>query len=212
MANTDLVKKKPVALEVATYERLSKLAAQLRIDNPGGGFVSMSTAVAKLLDVFNTLENIQAFSKTLGEADELRGKAFVLIPFWDEDRIDICTPSYRVESSPDQWDVVGSFLVGKRKKGECSGFCGLNYCDENGCVEFKPVSIRAYVADVEANEPVIIKQSDGAQYLEKMLAHNHNAYLTPQRDKAMVFDNRDQATAFLRKCGHEVGNWIIEPV
>ena len=75
----------------------------------------------------------------------------------------------------------------------------------------KPVSLRAYVADVEANEPVIIKQSDGAQYLEKMLAHNHNAYLTPQRDKAMVFDNRDQATAFLRKCGHEVGNWIIEP-
>ena len=50
MANTDLVKKKPVALEVATYERLSKLAAQLRIDSPGGSFVSMSTAVAVLLD------------------------------------------------------------------------------------------------------------------------------------------------------------------
>ena len=50
MANTDLVKKKPVALEVATYERLSKLAAQLRIDSPGGSFVSMSTAVGVLLD------------------------------------------------------------------------------------------------------------------------------------------------------------------
>ena len=75
----------------------------------------------------------------------------------------------------------------------------------------KPVSLRAYVADVEANEPVIIKQSDGAQYLEKMLAHNHNAYLTTQREKAMVFDSRDQAATFLRKCGHEVGNWILEP-
>ena len=68
------------------------------------------------------------------------------------------------------------------------------------------------ISDAEANEQVIIKQSDGAQYLENMLAHNHNAYLTPQREKAMVFDNRDQATAFLRKCGHEVGNWITEPV
>ena len=63
----------------------------------------------------------------------------------------------------------------------------------------------------EARAQVIIKQSDGALYLEKMLAHNHNACLTPHRDEAMVFDNRDQATAFLRKCGHEVGNWIIEP-
>ena len=67
------------------------------------------------------------------------------------------------------------------------------------------------IADAEAKEQVIIKQIDGSQYLEKMLAHNHNAYLTPQRDKAMVFDNRDQAAALLRKCGHEVGNWIIEP-
>ena len=57
MANTDLVKKKPVALEVATYERLSKLAAQLRIDSPGGGFVSMSTAVAVLLDSWDEKTN-----------------------------------------------------------------------------------------------------------------------------------------------------------
>ena len=59
MANNDLAKKKPVALEVATYERLSKLAAQLRIDNPGGGFVSMSTAVGVLLDGWEKLNKIK---------------------------------------------------------------------------------------------------------------------------------------------------------
>ena len=46
----DLVKKKTVNFDLDTYERLSKLAAQLRMDNPGGGFVSMSAAVAVLLD------------------------------------------------------------------------------------------------------------------------------------------------------------------
>ena len=60
MANNNLVKKKPVALEVATYERLSKLAAQLRIDNPGGGFVSMSTAVERLLNLWD----VQAVEKS----------------------------------------------------------------------------------------------------------------------------------------------------
>ena len=59
MANNDLVKKKPVALEVATYERLSKLAAQLRIDNPGGGFVSMSAAVGVLLDDYEVLRRLK---------------------------------------------------------------------------------------------------------------------------------------------------------
>jgi len=46
----DLVKKKTIALDLDTYERLSKFAAQLRIDNPGGGFVSMGAAVYVLLD------------------------------------------------------------------------------------------------------------------------------------------------------------------
>lgn len=80
----------------------------------------------------------------------------------------------------------------------------------------EPVSFRAYIADAEANDPslqkVVIKQSDGAQYLEKMLAHNHNAYLTPHKNEAMVFDSRDQAKAFLRKCGRDVADWILEPV
>jgi len=52
MANNDLVKKKTIALDLDAYERLSKLAAQLRIDNPGGGFVSMGTAVGVLLDKY----------------------------------------------------------------------------------------------------------------------------------------------------------------
>ena len=65
----------------------------------------------------------------------------------------------------------------------------------------------AYTPDLQ----VVIMQSDGSQYLEKMMAHNHSAYLTPQKDEAMVFDNRDQAIAFLRKCGHDVSNWIIKP-
>lgn len=59
---------------------------------------------------------------------------------------------------------------------------------------------------------VVIMESDGSQYLEKMMAHNHSAYLTPQKDEAMVFDNRDQAVAFLRKCGHNLANWIIQSV
>jgi len=56
MANNDLVKKKTIALDPDTYERLSKLAAQLRIANPGGGFVSMSAAVGVLLEGWEALE------------------------------------------------------------------------------------------------------------------------------------------------------------
>jgi hypothetical protein len=66
-----------------------------------------------------------------------------------------------------------------------------------------------YTPDLQAQ--VVIMQSDGSKYLEKMMAHNHSAYLTPQKDEAMVFDNRDQAIAFLRKCGHDAANWIIKP-
>ena len=149
MANTDLVKKKPVALEVATYERLSKLAAQLRIDNPGGGFVSMSTAVGVLLDGWEKLNKIK------------------VIPF-----------------SPDM---------------ELS--------------EFVKTAVRSAVdniADAESNEQVVIK--DGScRYMTESTMAGANFFLTDHKEKAMVFDNRDQAAAFLRKCGHEVGNWILEP-
>jgi hypothetical protein len=66
-----------------------------------------------------------------------------------------------------------------------------------------------YTPDLKAQ--VVIMESGGSQYLEKMMAHNHSAYLTPQKDDAMVFDDRDQAITFLRKCGHDVANWIIKP-
>ena len=149
MANNDLAKKKPVALEVATYERLSKLAAQLRIDNPGGGFVSMSTAVGVLLDGWEKLNKIK------------------VIPF-----------------SPDM---------------ELS--------------EFVKTAVRSAVdniADAESNEQVVIK--DGScRYMTESTMAGANFFLTDHKEKAMVFDNRDQAAAFLRKCGHEVGNWILEP-
>ena len=59
----DLVKKKTVNFDLDTYERLSKLAAQLRMDNPGGGFVSMSAAVARLLDSWSIVEEIKAAQK-----------------------------------------------------------------------------------------------------------------------------------------------------
>jgi hypothetical protein len=184
-------------------------------DANGGARIYNPDFLTVLMDRFNTLENIQAFAKTLGEADQLRGKAFVLIPFWDENRIDICTPSYRVESSPDQWDVVGSFSIDKSKNGECSGFCGLNYCDENGCVESKPISLRAYIADAEASDPnlqpVRLKDGDN-RYINKATTATTNLFLSDDRIEAMVFDSPDQAKAFLRKCGHAVGNWIFEPV
>ena len=72
MANNDLVKKKPVALEVATYERLSKLAAQLRIDNPGGGFVSMSTAVERLLNLWDAWKEDQEKGAILEPENEIK--------------------------------------------------------------------------------------------------------------------------------------------
>jgi hypothetical protein len=125
--------KKSVALDLSVYIKLSKLAADLRSANPGGGFVSMSVAVGRLLDAYEEMSEIKAMQKA----------------------------DFELEN---------------------------------------------------ATQPVIIKQSDGALYLEKMLAHNHNAYLTPLRNEAMIFDSREQATAFLHKCGHEIGNWIIEPM
>ena len=78
MANTDLVKKKPVALEVATYKRLSDLAAQLRIDNPGGGFVSMSTAVERLLNLWDAWKEEQQKGAILEPENELAAAAIRL--------------------------------------------------------------------------------------------------------------------------------------
>ena len=95
MANTDLVKKKPVALEVATYERLSKLAAQLRIDNPGGRFVSMSAAVERLLNLWDektiepkgmTLLELLEATKKLEGLDEVEIAALDAVIFGYENK------------------------------------------------------------------------------------------------------------------------------
>lgn len=60
-------------------------------------------------------------------------------------------------------------------------------------------------------KPVRIKDSDN-RYINNATVATTNLFMTHERGEAMVFDNYDQAKAFLRKCGHEVGNWIIEPV
>ena len=79
--------------------------------------------------------------------------------------------------------------------------------------EFVKTAVRSAVdniADAESNEQVVIK--DGScRYMTESTMAGANFFLTDHKEKAMVFDNRDQAAAFLRKCGHEVGNWILEP-
>lgn len=80
MANSDLVKKKPVALEVATYERLSKLAAQMRIDSPGGSFVSMSAAVGLLLDTLDVVNQLNAAREEWVKAHPKSTASFVIEP------------------------------------------------------------------------------------------------------------------------------------
>ena len=52
--------KKSVALELSVYAKLSKLAADLRAANPGGGFVSMSAAVGVLLDAYTVYSELKA--------------------------------------------------------------------------------------------------------------------------------------------------------
>ncbi len=81
----------------------------------------------------------------------------------------------------------------------------------DSCMQSLPnVSLRAYIADAETNDQVVIK--DGScRYMTESTMAGANFFLTDYKKKAMVFDNRDQATAFLRQCGHEIGNWIIEP-
>ena len=78
-----------------------------------------------------------------------------------------------------------------------------------------PVSLRAYITDAEASDPqlhpVRIKDGDN-RYVNNAIVATTNIFLTDDRSEAMIFDNHEQAKAFLRKCGHEVGNWILEPV
>lgn len=104
MANNDLVKKKPVGLEAATYKRLSDLAAQLRIDNPGGGFVSMSTAVGVLLDVFEVLKKCEELNKAEEENPTESGSHMGLEVTYCVKHLDGKATIYKVE----EWEREGS--------------------------------------------------------------------------------------------------------
>jgi hypothetical protein len=104
MANNDLVKKKPVALEVATYERLSKLAAQLRIDNPGGRFVSMSAAVGVLLNTLEVLKKCEELNKAEKESPTESGSHVGLEVTYCVKHLDGKPTIYKVE----EWEREGS--------------------------------------------------------------------------------------------------------
>ena len=89
------------------------------------------------------------------------------------------------------------------------------------------------IADAEANDPELqpkrkslqdhirerrallqpVRIKDGScRYMTTSTMAGANFFLTDDRNAAMVFDSPDKAKEFLRKCGHEVGNWILEPV
>jgi hypothetical protein len=188
--------KKNIALHLDTYERLSRLAAQLRIDNPGGRFVSMSEAVGLLLD------------KQKNQSDRTERIALEIATHIAEKQIG--TAKHAKAGTIDPNHIDPDMLAD-----DWAMFIKQKFSEQES-----NISLKSYIANAEANDPqylepengqVIIKQLDGALYLEKMLAHNHNAYMTPHKDEAMVFDSHDQAKVFLRKCGHEAANWIIEP-
>lgn len=74
------------------------------------------------------------------------------------------------------------------------------------------IEIAVLDAVLEECRPVIIKQSDGALYLQNSGIATANFGMTHDRSEAMIFDSPDQANAFLRQSGREVGEWILEPV
>jgi hypothetical protein len=48
----DLVKKKSIAIRPETYARLTRLAAELKLQREDGGMVSLDMAVGVLLDTY----------------------------------------------------------------------------------------------------------------------------------------------------------------
>lgn len=145
--------RKSVALEIDTYSRLSKLAADLRSANPGGGFVSMSVAVRVLLDKWEETTN------------EPKGMTL----------LDLLEATKKLE--------------------------GLN--------EIEAAILDEAIAQAQS---VIIKQSDGALYLQKTSSNFASFVMTHYKEDAMIFESFNEAKAFLRKCHRPAGDWIIEPV
>lgn len=79
------------------------------------------------------------------------------------------------------------------------------------------ISLRAYIADAEANDlelrPVVIRSTAAsAMYLHKCFAHNNSYELTNWVDEAMVFDSPEQAKAFLKKTKRNEADWTFELV
>lgn len=92
----------------------------------------------------------------------------------------------------------------------------MNKWEYSENVEYDSI-IHAYIdlpsAPKEADtQPVIIKQSDGALYLQSSSVATANFGMTHDRSEAIVFDSPDQAKTFLRQAGRDAGDWILEPV
>jgi len=124
MANIGFTEKK-----IHVYTRFNALRRAYE-DANGGGRIYNPDFLTVLMDAFekgnvenlqekeaayNFLCNLEAFAKTLGEAGHLHGKVFVIVPLYFERRFEIFTPSYVVDSSPDRWELTGSFDLPKNE-------------------------------------------------------------------------------------------------
>lgn len=90
-----------------------------------------------------------------------------------------------------------------------------NFLKQHFPLDPEPVSLRAYIADAEANDTelqhVRIKDSDN-RYINNATIATTNLFMTHERGEAMVFDSPDEAKAFLRKWGRSAEGCIFEPV
>jgi len=176
-----------VRVTLPTHARLMRAAAAMQ--NKSGAYTSMDAAINTALDAWEKTENLpekEAAYNLLGNIEAFAktlGEAGYL-----HGKAIVIVPLYAER----RFDIFAPSYI-------------VDSCPDRW-------ELVGSFALPDQNNHVIIKQSDGALYLEKMLAHNHNAYLTPHKNEAMIFDSPDQAKSFLRQCGHEVGNWIIEPV
>jgi hypothetical protein len=66
--------------------------------------------------------------------------------------------------------------------------------------------------DEPENKRVVIRSAAASGiYLEKAYSFDNLFDLTNNKEFAMVFDDKEQAKSFLRKCGRIVEEWILEP-
>lgn len=98
----DLVKKKTINLDLDTYERLSKFAAQLRVNS--GAYVSMSAAVGVLLDGFDVLKKCEELNKNEQESPTESGSYMGLEVTYCVKHLNDKPVIYKVE----EWEREGS--------------------------------------------------------------------------------------------------------